>query len=89
VFDSCHDLVAVRANSLTAMQAAFEILGIGPVYHGEDIFFQSLEIDMMLRGIEAKYLPVVGRVPGCQRCAVLPPEYGAHGGISGGQGCPR
>jgi hypothetical protein len=39
------------------MQAALEILGIGPVCHGEDIFLQSLEMDMALQGLEAKFLP--------------------------------
>jgi len=39
------------------MQAALEILGIGPVCHGEDIFLQSLEMNMALQGLEAKFLP--------------------------------
>ncbi|KAK7977171.1 hypothetical protein PG988_004661 [Apiospora saccharicola] len=41
----------------SSMEAALKILGYGPVFHGEDILFNILDLEMAGEGLKAKYDP--------------------------------
>ncbi|KAK4452490.1 P-loop containing nucleoside triphosphate hydrolase protein [Podospora aff. communis PSN243] len=56
-------LLGFPRTGTSTMQSALEILGIGPVCHGPDIFLQSLDMDMALQGLEAKFLPQQATCP--------------------------
>lgn len=47
----------------SSMHTALQILGITPVCHGEDIIFQTLDLEMIAQGIVAKYQPSAATCP--------------------------